>query len=31
MSADVGVGQLVEELEQRGARLPFEIGAFVAL
>jgi hypothetical protein len=27
----VGVGQLVEELEQRGARLPFEIGAFVAL
>jgi hypothetical protein len=31
MSADVGVGELVEELEQRGARLPFEIGAFVAL
>jgi hypothetical protein len=31
MSRDVGVGQLVEELEQRGARLPFEIGAFVAL
>jgi hypothetical protein len=28
---DVGVGQLVEELEQRGDRLPFEIGAFVAL
>jgi hypothetical protein len=31
MIRDVGVGQLVEELEQRGARLPFEIGAFVAL
>ncbi len=31
MSIDVGVGQLVEELEQRGDRLPFEIGAFVAL
>ncbi|MCZ6807450.1 MAG: hypothetical protein O7F08_10895 [Deltaproteobacteria bacterium] len=31
MSTDVGVGQLVEELEQRGDRLPFEIGAFVAL
>ncbi|MDH3818826.1 MAG: hypothetical protein OES21_09440, partial [Myxococcales bacterium] len=31
MSRDVGVGQLVEELEQRGDRLPFEIGAFVAL
>lgn len=31
MSADVGVGELVEELEERGARLPFEIGAFVAL
>lgn len=31
MSTDVGVGELVEELEQRGARLPFEIGAFVAL
>ncbi|MDH4282943.1 MAG: hypothetical protein OEV36_09855, partial [Myxococcales bacterium] len=31
MSRDVGLGQLVEELEQRGARLPFEIGAFVAL
>ena len=30
MSIDVGVGQLVEELEQRGDRLPFEIGAFVA-
>ena len=28
---DVGVGQLVDELEQRGDRLPFEIGAFVAL
>jgi hypothetical protein len=31
MIRDVGVGQLVEELEQRGGRLPFEIGAFVAL
>jgi hypothetical protein len=31
MSRDVGLGQLVQELEQRGARLPFEIGAFVAL
>lgn len=31
MSMDVGVGQLVDELEQRGDRLPFEIGAFVAL
>jgi hypothetical protein len=31
MSADVGVGELIEELKQRGARLPFEIGAFVAL
>mgnify|MGYP001824192047 FL=1 len=31
MSIDVGVGQLVEELEERGDRLPFEIGAFVAL
>jgi len=31
MTIDVGVGQLVEELEQRGDRLPFEIGAFVAL
>ncbi len=31
MGRDVGVGQLVEELEQRGDRLPFEIGAFVAL
>jgi hypothetical protein len=31
MSMDVGVGQLVEELQQRGDRLPFEIGAFVAL
>lgn len=31
MSIDVGVGQLVQELEQRGDRLPFEIGAFVAL
>ncbi len=31
MSIDVGVGQLVDELEQRGDRLPFEIGAFVAL
>ncbi len=31
MSRDVGVGQLVRELEQRGDRLPFEIGAFVAL
>ncbi|MFW2389873.1 MAG: hypothetical protein ACN4G0_16155, partial [Polyangiales bacterium] len=31
MSRDVGVGQLVDELEQRGDRLPFEIGAFVAL
>lgn len=31
MSRDVGVGQLVEELEERGDRLPFEIGAFVAL
>jgi len=31
MIRDVGVGELVEELEQRGARLPFEIGAFVAL
>ena len=31
MIRDVGVGQLVEELEQRGDRLPFEIGAFVAL
>ena len=31
MSKDVGVGELVEELEQRGDRLPFEIGAFVAL
>ncbi|MDH3201795.1 MAG: hypothetical protein OEM15_12950 [Myxococcales bacterium] len=28
---DLGVGQLVDELEQRGDRLPFEIGAFVAL
>jgi hypothetical protein len=27
----VGVGELVDELEQRGDRLPFEIGAFVAL
>jgi len=31
MSRDVGVGQLVDELEERGDRLPFEIGAFVAL
>lgn len=31
MSADVGVGELIEELEQRSTRLPFEIGAFVAL
>ncbi len=31
MIRDLGVGQLVEELEQRGDRLPFEIGAFVAL
>ncbi len=31
MSRDVGVGQLVDELEKRGDRLPFEIGAFVAL
>ncbi len=31
MSVDVGVGELVDELEQRGDRLPFEIGAFVAL
>ncbi|MGD8316516.1 MAG: hypothetical protein PVH21_07405 [Myxococcales bacterium] len=31
MSADIGVGELLEELEERGARLPFEIGAFVAL
>jgi hypothetical protein len=31
MSRDVGVGQLVQQLEQRGGRLPFEIGAFVAL
>lgn len=31
MIRDVGVGELVEELEQRGDRLPFEIGAFVAL
>ncbi|MGB8332844.1 MAG: hypothetical protein WCE62_22150 [Polyangiales bacterium] len=31
MSRDVGVGQLVQELQQRGDRLPFEIGAFVAL
>ena len=31
MSRDVGVGQLVEDLEARGDRLPFEIGAFVAL
>ncbi|MEM7138785.1 MAG: hypothetical protein AAF500_19565 [Myxococcota bacterium] len=31
MNVDVGVGQLVRELEQRGDRLPFEIGAFVAL
>ncbi len=31
MSRDVGVGQLVDDLEQRGDRLPFEIGAFVAL
>jgi hypothetical protein len=31
MIRDVGVGQLVEELEERGDRLPFEIGAFVAL
>ncbi len=31
MNMDVGVGQLVDELEQRGDRLPFEIGAFVAL
>ena len=31
MSRDVGVGELVDELEQRGDRLPFEIGAFVAL
>jgi hypothetical protein len=31
MSRDVGVGELVQELEQRGGRLPFEIGAFVAL
>ena len=31
MSTDVGVGELVEELEQRGGRLPFEIGAYVAL
>jgi hypothetical protein len=31
MSRDVGVGQLVQELERRGDRLPFEIGAFVAL
>jgi len=31
MVRDVGVGELVDELEQRGDRLPFEIGAFVAL
>jgi len=31
MNRDVGVGQLVRELERRGDRLPFEIGAFVAL
>ncbi len=31
MGRDVGVGQLVQELERRGDRLPFEIGAFVAL
>lgn len=31
MIRDVGVGQLVDELQQRGDRLPFEIGAFVAL
>ncbi|MDH3731574.1 MAG: hypothetical protein OES13_10725 [Acidimicrobiia bacterium] len=31
MGMDVGVGQLVDELGQRGDRLPFEIGAFVAL
>lgn len=31
MNRDLGLGQLVEELEQRGGRLPFEIGAFVAL
>ncbi len=31
MSRDVGVGQLVDDLEARGDRLPFEIGAFVAL
>jgi hypothetical protein len=31
MTRDVGVGQLVKGLEQRGDRLPFEIGAFVAL
>jgi hypothetical protein len=31
MIRDLGVGELVEELEQRGDRLPFEIGAFVAL
>ena len=31
MNRDVGVGQLVKELERRGDRLPFEIGAFVAL
>lgn len=31
MSRHVGVGQLVDELRDRGDRLPFEIGAFVAL
>ncbi|MDH3654621.1 MAG: hypothetical protein OEN21_10160 [Myxococcales bacterium] len=31
MGRDVGVGELVQELERRGDRLPFEIGAFVAL
>ncbi|MBT8452067.1 MAG: hypothetical protein KJO40_08895 [Deltaproteobacteria bacterium] len=31
MGRDVGVDQLVQELERRGDRLPFEIGAFVAL
>ncbi len=31
MNADIGVGALVDELKERGDRLPFEIGAFVAL
>ena len=31
MNRDVGVGKLVDDLQQRGDRLPFEVGAFVAL